>query len=306
MSKLKKYDKDENEIIKKKTEILLKLKDSLTSLDSDIVIHQTNRLCLFTITFNHIKIDINVYGICSYFGEILLREYALMDFRFPMLVIYLKHILSVKNIKNSENQKAYINSFAWTNILLTFLQDILEPPLFPRLLSEDNKKKIIINVGGTIGKGKTKELKDEFRTQNSREFNVIEYPNNNIKEIEKKFYEIKNKKDNIFKGKNQMTVSEILLKFTQFIGYYFNYKYTFVNTSYEYQSFMPKFLKNKSNDEFNKYFFKKCEDEEELLLIREPFDHTYNPCKTVSKEKLDEIKKIFREIYINILEKGTI
>ena len=76
------------------------------------------------------KIDINVYGICSYFGEILLREYSLMDFRFPMLVIYLKYIIGEYNIKNSEEKKIYINSFAWTNILLAFLQDILNPPLF--------------------------------------------------------------------------------------------------------------------------------------------------------------------------------
>ena len=301
---------DNEAIIKNKTEILDTLHSILKTLDKDISFHQTNRLCLFTITYKEIKIDINVYGICSYYGEILLREYALLDFRFPMLVIYIKHIIKEKEIKNSEEEKSYINSFAWTNILLTFLQDILEPPLFPKLLNEDNKKRITINVGGGIDKNKekreVKQLEDEFICQNKRSFNVFELEDNNMKEIKNKFYESGKNKKHLFKGKNQMCVSEILLKFIQFIGYYFNYKYTIVNTSYECQSFMPKIQKNKIKDEFTKYFFKKCDKEEDLLLIREPFDYTYNPCKTVSSENIEYIKEIFREIYINILEKGTI
>ena len=307
-SKNKKYTQDNEMIIRRKTQILERVKQSLTNLDNDIVFHQTNRLCLFTITLNKIKIDINVYGICSFYGEILLREYSLMDFRFPMLVIYIKHILSAKKIKNSEKQKSYINSFAWTNILLTFLQDILDPPLFPRLLNEDNKKSIEIKVGGGKGKGEAKILKDEIPCQGTRKFDVLDYPYNNLEEIKRKFYGTNKIGENNkgLKGKNQMTVSEIFLKFAQFIGYYFNYRYTIVNSCYEYQSFMPKVLKNKLRDENTKYFFRKCNEDDDLLLIREPFDYTYNPCKTVPKENLEEIKRIFRDIYINILEKGAI
>ena len=297
---------DDDVLNRNKTEILQELYNILKKLDKNISFHQTNRLCLFTITFKNIKIDINVYGICSYYGEILLREYALLDFRFPMLVIYLKYIIKKKNIKNTEKDKIYINSFAWTNILLTFLQDILDPPLFPKLLNEDNKRQITIKVGGGIGNDKKKELKDEFYCQNKRKFNVIK-EQNNLKEIESKFYDTGKNKKNIFSGKNQMCASEILLKFIQFIGYYFNYKYTIVNSSYEFQSFMPKIQKNKIKDEFTKFFFNKCkEEEEDLLLIREPFDYTYNPCKAVSSDNLEDIKKIFRKIYINILEKGSI
>ena len=301
------HEKIDNDILNKnKTELLQNLYSILKRLDKDISFHQTNRLCLFSITFREIKIDINVYGVCSYYGEILLREYSLLDFRFPMLVIYIKYIIGKKQIKNTEKEKIYINSFAWTNILLVFLQDILDPPLFPRLLNEDNKKQINIKVGGGVGKDKKKELEDEFFSQNTRSFNVIKYPENNMKEIEQKFYDSGKAKKDIFYGKNQMCVSEILLKFVQFIGYYFNYKYIIVNNSYEYQSFMPKTQKNKINDEYTKYFFRKCDEEEDLLLIREPFDYTYNPCKTVSSENLEHIKAIFREIYINILEKGEI
>ena len=103
-----------------------------------------------------------------------------------------------------------------------------------------------------------------------------------------------------------MAASEILLKFIEFIGFYFNYKYTIVNTCYEFQSFMPKIQKDKLKDDGTRHFFRKCDEDEDLLLIREPFDYTYNPCKTVSKEKLEIIKEVFREIYINILEKGEI
>jgi hypothetical protein len=233
-----------------------------------------------------------------------------MDFRFPMLVIYLKHIINEKKIKNSEEQKIYINSFAWTNILLTFLQDILDPPLFPRLLNEENKRQILIKVGGgkiNNGKKEEKKLEDEFNCQGIKKFMVFKDYEKNFKEIKDKFYDIKKKegKTTITK-KNNMAVSEILLKFIQFIGYFFNYKYTMVNSSYENQGFIPKIVKNKSNDEFVKCVFKKCDDLDDTLLIREPFDHTYNPCKSVPHEKLDEIQEKFRNIFINIFEKGEL
>ena len=297
------YDNINNKsLIEEKTEILVKLRDILKKLDQykEMTFHQTNRLCLFTITYMDVKIDINVYGICSYYGELLLREYSLIDFRFPMLVVYLKHIISKKNIKNSEEEKIYINSFAWTNILLTFLQDILYPPLFPKLLNEKNRKIITIKVGGGNGKEKRKVLEDEIKCQNTRKFNAFE--ENSMEAIKSNYY----KGNKGLYRKNKMTVSEILLKFIEFIGYYFNYKYTIVNTSYECQSFMPKIQKNQLKDGFTKEFFKKCEKEEDILLIREPFDHTYNPCKTVCKDKLEKIKEVFRNIYVNILENGEI
>ena len=300
--------------------ILNKLMVILKNLDKNLEFKQTNRLFLFTFEYEGIKIDINAYGICSYYGELLLREYSLMDFRFPMLVIYLKYIIGKHNIKNSGDDKSFINSFAWTNILLTFLQDILDPPLFPKLLNEKNKDKITIMVGGGPGKNKKKTLETEVEFQNIRDFDVMELDsdNNNIKNIEQikeQFYgkEEKNKmkkdemkNDMVFTAKNKMSLSEILIKFIQFIGYFFNYKYTMVNTSYEYQGFLPKIEKIKSKDGFVYSVFKKCTDPENILLIREPFDHTYNPCKSVPSDKIDKIQEEFRKIYINILENGEV
>ena len=294
--------------------ILNELKEILSKNNKKLVIHQTNRLCLFSFEFEEIKIDINVYGICSYYGEVLLREYSLMDFRFPMLVVYLKYIISKYNIKNTEKDKLFINSFAWTNILLTFLQDILKPPLFPKLLNERNKKKIRIKVGGGPGRSIKKELKDEIKYQRIRNFDVLDLDldknnYNNIDNIKNKFYkkEEKNesKNDNVDYS-NKMSLSEILLKFVQFIGYFFNYRYVMVNTNYEYQGFISKIEKIKSKDEFVKTVYNNCDDPDNTLLIREPFDHTYNPCKSVTSDKLDEIQEKFRKIYINILEKGEI
>ena len=297
--------------------ILIELMDILRKLDKNLIFHQTNRLCLYTFEYEDIKIDINVYGICSYYGEILLREYSLMDFRFPMLVVYLKYIISKYNIKNTGNDKSYINSFAWTNILLAFLQDILDPPLFPKLLKDKNKNRIKIKVGGGPGKNKKKKLENEIEYQRTRYFDVVKLDENNQIEssnkIKEEFYHVKEKVkgkdvdgDIKFLAKNDMSVSEILLKFVQFIGYFFNYKYTMVDSSYENQGFIPKIVKNKSNDEFVKCVFKKCDDLDDTLLIREPFDHTYNPCKSVPHEKLDEIQEKFRNIFINIFEKGEL
>ena len=217
-----------------------------------------------------------------------------------------------QRVKNSETDKLFINSFAWTNILLTFLQDILKPPLFPKLLNEKNKKKIKIKVGGGPGKNIKKELEDEIKYQRIKNFDVLDLDKNNynnIDNIKNKFYKREekntNKNDNL-DYTNKMSLSEILLKFIQFIGYFFNYRYIMVNTNYEYQGFMPKIEKIKSKDEFVKLVYKKCDDPDNALLIREPFDHTYNPCKSVSPDKLDEIQEKFRKIYINILEKGEI
>jgi hypothetical protein len=280
-----------------KSKILEKLYKILKKLDNQMTFHQTNRLCLFTITFQNVKIDVNVYGICSYFGEILLRDYSLIDFRFPMLVIYLKYVIGVKGIKNNEENKSYINSFAWTNIIITFLQDILSPPVLPKLLNEKNRKEIKINVGGK-GLEREKVLKDEYMCQDVRNFNVISY-----EEFSKEVNHAGNrKKDTI----NKMTTSEIFLKFAEFIGYIFNYKYTIVNTSYECQNFMPIIFENKLKDEGTKRFMKKCKKAHDLLLIREPFDHTYNPCKSVPEENLEKIKLIMRNIYKKIIEEGSI
>ena len=295
-------------------EILIKLKNILFNLDEKLVFHQTNRLCLFTFEYEKIKIDINVYGICSYYGEILLREYSLMDFRFPMLVIYLKYIIGEYKIKNSEESKLYINSFAWTNILLAFLQDILSPPLFPRLLNEKNRKRITIKVGGGLRdkdkKKVSKELDDEIACQRDKNFDVFETDKNKnsyIKNIKDKFYkneendknkEENSKNDKIITCKNKMPAAEILLKFVQYIGYFFNYRYTIVDSSYEYQGFNPKLEKLQSKDDFVRNVYKKCDDPDNALLIREPFDNTYNPCKSVSSDKLDEIQEILEKFIL--------
>ena len=90
-------------------------------------------------------------------------------------------------------------------------------------------------VGGGPGKNKKKTLETEVEFQNIRDFDVMELDsdNNNIKNIEQikeQFYgkEEKNKmkkdemkNDMVFTAKNKMSLSEILIKFIQFIGYFF-------------------------------------------------------------------------------------
>ena len=273
----------------------------LKLLDPKITYYITKRLCLFSFTYKELKIDINYYGICSVLGSHLLLKYSLIDARFPILAIFLKEILNKYNIKNDETNKTYLNSFSWMCILLCFLQDIIDPPILPKLLDYNkNIKEITIKIGGKI-KGVNKEnFNDVINSEKIESFYSIDF---------KKIDEFINNKQ--FISENKMTVSEIFLMFCKFIGFYFHYQTICANCSFEFQGFVPKkFLQENmlKGDIKGKNFFKKVmlKDNFENIYIREPFDHTYNPAKEVSNENMNFIIKQFKEIYFKIINNGDI
>ena len=100
-----------------------------------MVTRVTTRLCLFTFEYRKVKIDLNFYGICSVLGSSLLREYSLYDARLSILGVTLKSVIKKYKIKNTDNMKNYLNSFSWMLLLITFLQDVIDPPVLPKLLS---------------------------------------------------------------------------------------------------------------------------------------------------------------------------
>ena len=81
-----------------------------------------------------VKIDLNFTNVNGALNSSLLKTYTLFDQRFSILSIYFKKIIKDLKISNDgNNNQGRINNFSWTLILLTFLQDVLDPPIFPIL-----------------------------------------------------------------------------------------------------------------------------------------------------------------------------
>ena len=82
-------------------------------------------------------------GFCPYLHSILFRTYSLIDSRFSLLAITLKKFVEIIKIKSKDNKIEFLNSFSWMILLITFLQDIINPQILPKLLSDkDNSNQI--------------------------------------------------------------------------------------------------------------------------------------------------------------------
>ena len=75
-------------------------------------------------------------GFCPYLHSILFRTYSLIDSRFSLLAITLKKFVEIIKIKSKDNKIEFLNSFSWMILLITFLQDIINPQILPKLLSD--------------------------------------------------------------------------------------------------------------------------------------------------------------------------
>ena len=54
----------------------------------------------------------------------------------PLIVIALKSFVKKIGIKPLDNKGHFLNSFSWMILLLSFLQDIIKPPILPKILSD--------------------------------------------------------------------------------------------------------------------------------------------------------------------------
>ena len=289
----------------------------------------STRVCVITFEFKFVSFDISVVGFCPYLHSTLIREYSLIDPRFPLLAIALKHIIKVLKINNITDDKthAFLNSFSWVLLLIAFLQDVIKPPVLPKIL----KNSEILRKETFFGNNKMeKEDDDEKSNEKSNENKYEKYSKNknfesfinnlemdNI-EIPKNlgdiYLRIKNYKTQISK-KNTMSCSELLLKFLEFVVFYFKYDTLFINNSFVYEGFQN--MEN-INDEmnyensafvnyFNNKYIKKNKGEKTkdgYFLIRDPFDSRYNPGQTL---KASSIKKFFSRLkmaYYHLVKYG--
>lgn len=268
------------------------------------------RLCVISFTYKSLKIDLSCLGFCPYMHSNLLRTYSMIDSRFPILALCIKEIIGLIHIKNTEGDKGYLNSFCWMMLLIVFLQDIIFPPILPKLLNESKTVKKEVEFGG-----KKKNFKNpSYKTLNFFWKNIytsyIYVPYDNYKKY-KEIY------SSYCKEKNQMSVSEILIQFLEFVGYYFKYDSIFVNCYFLNEGLdnLASIYRNRSQDEslfkyYNDRYFQKNKTTKEYekdgcILFREPFDGNYNPGQSL-KSNEEVFFTSIQEAYKLLVSEGSI
>ena len=91
------------------------------------------RICLITLKFENCDMDLTVTGFSPYIHSILIKEYSLIDVSYLLIAITLKYFSNINNL----NKEIYLNSFSWMMLLITFLQDIIQFPVLPKLFSNN-------------------------------------------------------------------------------------------------------------------------------------------------------------------------
>ena len=289
----------------------------------------STRVCVITFVYKNINFDISIVGFCPYLHSVLIREYSLIDPRFPLLLISIKHIIKFLKINNISEDKnhSFLNSFSWSLLLIAFLQDIVQPPVLPKILSNSE----VFIAQGFFGNNKIEKEEEEkiLEKINDNKFEKISKLKNFesfINNMEIKDVEIPIGLGNInyrkeiyqkqIKEKNNMTCSELLLKFLEFVIFHFKYDTLFVNCSFTYEGFqnMEEIYNYKANEniKFSSYFktkyIKKLKEDkgrDGYFLLRDPFDPRYNPGQTL---KASSLKKFFSRLklaYYHLLKYGN-
>ena len=292
-----------------------------------------SRICLIELVFKGNEIDLSINGFPPYIHSLLFKEYSLIDARLPLIAISLKKLIKILNLK----KKYYLNSFSWMNLLVAFLQDIIQPPVLPKLYSDNEINNIIykeIEFSNKTNKNKDfdkeKTFKDYF---DNTQKEIVPIPDclfnkDKIKGIYNKLYaNKKNNKSNV--EKNKLTCIEIFLKFLEFIIFYLKYDSVYVKNCIDdegyfdmseiqniesdvdidlkiynynrafYNYFTKKYLKFKDYD--NKRYIR-----DGLILIRDPADGHYNPSQTMRKESnLEQFITTLRYSYSILVKYGS-
>ena len=291
----------------------------------------STRVCVITFNYRGINFDISIVGFSPYLHSVLIREYSLIDPRFPLLLISIKHLIKDLNINNVSEDKnhSFLNSFSWSLLLIAFLQDIVKPPVLPKILSNSE----MFTMQGYFGNNKLEKEEEEKNADKNNSDNKFEkvakiknfesFVNNmelNDIQIPMGLGDINYRRQNYLKQikkKNNMTCSELLLEFLEFVIYHFKYDTLFVNCSFEYEGFQNMDVINYFNSEedykflnyFKTKYIKKIKDDkcrDGYFLLRDPFDPRYNPGQTL---KASSLKKFFSRLklaYYHLLKYGNL
>lgn len=249
----------------------------------------SHRICVIELEYKNTEFDLSILGYPLYIHSLIFREYSLIDARLPMIGLAIKSLKDVLCF----DKKYFINSFCWMTLLTIFLQDIINPPILPKLYSnkDGNLNNIIFE---DIFFGYNKNNKDSFRVFLSN-LKKEKIPLHRLLD-RKKIREIYEKQ--IGNNKNELSCAEILLKFIEFIACYLKYDTIYAEYSINGEGFFNMndikdiYINNKNyidkdmdnyNYEFYKYFTKRYlkykykTKRDGFILIRDPVDNHYNP-----------------------------
>jgi len=289
--------------------------------------------CLFYLKYDNININFIILGLGAYIHSVLFRAYSLMDARFPIIALTLKYFLIKIQLRNFMD-KIYLNTFSLMSLLVAFLQDIISPPILPKIFSDKNSETFsrLIPFTSSSNEKKINPFIDKL------EYKYIHMPKNI-------FY--KDKLINIYKeqigdNKNNLTCSQIFLKFLEFLIYYFKTDALYVNCSLQHEGFdsmnniindiddidyqdiknykegdeiEDKFGEKYPNDIYFKEYIKKnyfINDKKKFkniaggfYLIRDLVNPFYNPGDTLNKKLFETFFTKIKKGYDILLKTGS-
>ena len=277
----------------------------------------STRICVISFTYKSkknmkriLKMDLNISGFCPYLHSCLIRSYCLMDARFPILGLCIKKILKIVKLINKDYEQIYLNTFSWMLLLITFLQDIIEPPILPKLLSDSENEFVYsyIKYGNNLKEKRNDDMNNFESYLNNIYPENIKIPINNFDIYKKIYYKT-------IKEKNKLSVSELLLKFLEFIIFYLKYDTIYLNCSLNKEGFenISSIILNinKNDYSFRDYFRRKFKpilngvSRDGVFLIRDPFDSNYNPAHTFKFTSLDSFISNLEIAYFSLIENGS-
>jgi len=246
--------------------IFHEIRSNKNSKIDDIVINQR----IIKISYkDKVDVDINFLSICGVMNSLLIRTYVFIDERFIILCYILKKIFTI--VQNEIDKTQRFNNYSLDLTLITYLQDIENPPILPKILTEDinrykkDKFQLIYLKQVSIPREKTGKNKifENLNDKNYKDCKYWIYHKYND-EIEKEMI-------NSFKSENKKPVSLILVEFLEYLIYIYRPKSMFIDAKNE--KFDSKVNYNKNNIRTNQ------KGVGTFIIIKDPFDHYYNPCK---------------------------
>jgi DNA polymerase sigma len=142
-------------------------------------------------------IDITVHNMLPILNTNLIRLYSLYDQRFHILGLYIKHWGKINKIHGAADN--YLSSYALLLMLISFLQNVVEPRVLPILQKIEDKN-------------------DSYEyQQNSDTVKTNIYYEEDLQKIRAYMAQVNKGKE------NTDTVSQLLVKFFEYYSYYFDY-----------------------------------------------------------------------------------
>ena len=267
------------------------------------------RLCVISFKFDDILIDLNIVGYTPYLHSILFRVYNLLDARYSMLLLCIKYIIKEMNLKTLNGETSFLNSFSWEMLIKAFLQDIIKPPILPKLIENSDQNQISVKFGKLFfnveGGKNLKNFINDMYSEN------ILVPDIKIQ----KACEIYN---DTIKIKNDIYCSELLLKFLFFVIFVFKGDSIYVNNTKEKEGFeniigifKPKTLQDKKfryyfRTKYRRFDIKKRIKKEGIFVFRDPYDAHYNPGQSLKESHEDIFYQKLKKVYYKLMETGSL